>query len=57
MATITTQIAKINFQNEDYTLTKIDNNGKKVYVMEDSSNNRAVKKVLKKEWKEFFKIK
>ncbi len=56
MATITTQIAKIDFQNEDYTLTKIDNNGKKVYVMEDSHNNRAVKKVLKKEWKEFFKI-
>lgn len=46
----------INFQNEDYTLTLIIVEGKKLYKMCDSHNNCAVKKVLKREWKEFFKL-
>lgn len=54
--TTTKLIASVNFQNEIYTLTLIEVNGKKLYKMCDSNNNCAVKKVLKKEWKEFFKL-
>lgn len=49
-------ITSINFQNEIYTLMTKEINGKKLYKMEDANNNFAIKKVLKKDWKEFFKL-